>query len=425
MVSSTRAFDFLDWVGPHQLSMVLQARSRWRLLAAPIGPSEVRRTERWLATARVSLALSALFAVWMYPTRISLLHWLLAAYVLYSTGVMLLLKFHKHSTSAFRAVVHGADLLWPALIYLFPEGRNLFFVFFVFVLAAAAYRWGLWETIGTAAGSLALLWLESLALLHGLLAALDGFLVHHHWPKLGINVRELEPKRLFILSVCLLVMGWILGYLAEQHKLLRAELERASLADELHRGVLNSLLGLEMRLHALADLQEGSTAQELRQIQDILLEEARKLRELMQRVKPVNVDANGLRPRLMEIAQRFERDTGIRAKFVRDSSVVDIERSICGVVVRIVQEAFANVRKHSCATEVSIHLDRRDGNWQLTIEDNGVGFPYSGRFSQSELKASGRGPLVIIECVDSIGGELTLESTTGRGSRLEITIPRN
>jgi signal transduction histidine kinase len=415
----------LDWVGPHQLSLVLQARSRLRLLAAPIGPSEVRRTERWLATARVSLALSALFAVWMYPTRISVLYWLLAAYVLYSTGVMMLLKFHKHSTSAFRAVVHGADLLWPALIYLFPEGRNLFFVFFVFVLAAAAYRWGLWETIGTAAGSLTLLWLESVAQRHYLLAVFDGFLVHRHWPKLGINVSELEPKRLFILSVCLLVMGWILGYLAEQHKLLRAELERASLADELHSGVLGSLHGLEMRLHALADLQDGPTAQELRQIQDILLEEAQKLRELRQRVKPVNVDAKSLRPHLVQIAQRFERETGIQAKFVCDSTVVDIQRSICGVVVSIVQEALANVRKHSCATEVSIHLDRRDSNWQLTIEDNGVGFPYSGCFSQSELKASGRGPLVIMECVDSIGGELTLVSTTGRGSRLEITIPRN
>jgi len=416
----------LDWVGPHQLSMVLQARSRWRQLAAPIGPSEVRRTERWLATARVALAVSALFAVWMYPTQISWwAHWLLGIYIVHGFVVMLLFRFNKRSTPAFRALVHVADLMWPASIYVFATGRDLFFLFFVFVLAAAAYRWGLWETIGTAAGSLTILWSESVALRHGLLAALDGFLVHHHWPKLGINVSELEPKRLFILSVCLLVMGWILGYLAEQHKLLRAELERASLARELHDGVLNSLLGLEMRLHALADLQEGSTARELRQIQDILLEEARKLRELMQRVKPVNVDAKSLRPRLMEIAQRFERDTGIRAKFVCDSSVVDIECSICGVVVRIVQEAFANVRKHSCATEVSIHLDRRDSNWQLTIEDNGVGFPYPGRFSQSKLKASGRGPLVIMECVDSIGGELTLESTTGRGSRLEITIPRN
>jgi signal transduction histidine kinase len=409
------AFWTLDWI-PH---------SRWRLLSAPIGPSEVRRTERWLATARASFALFAFFAVWMYPTQISLLHWLLAAYLLYSTGVLLLLKLNKQSTAAFRVVVHGGDLLWPALIYPFPAGRNLFFVFFVFGLAAATYRWGLSETIGSAAGSIILLWLESVVLRQGLPAPLSGFLLRNHWPELGIDARELVPKKLLIPSLCLILMGWILGYLAEQHKLLRAELERASLARELHDGVLNSLLGLEMRLHALADLQEGSTAQELRQIQDILLEEARKLRELMQRVKPVNVDAKSLRPRLMEIAQRFERDTGIRAKFVCDSSAVDIERSICDVVVRIVQEALANVRKHSCATEVSVRLDRRDGNWQLTIDDDGVGFPYSGRFSQSELKASGRGPLVIIECVDSIGGELTLESTTGRGSRLEITIPRN
>ena len=339
--------------------------------------------------------------------------------------VMLLFRFNKRYTAAFRALVRVADLMWPAWIYVFATGRDLFFLFFLFVLAAAAYRWGLWETIGTAAGSLTFLWLESVALRHGLLAELDGFLVHHHWPKLGINVSELEPKRLFILSVCLLVMGWILGYLAEQHKLLRAELERASLADELHDGVLSSLLGLEMRLHALADLQEGSTAQELHQIQDILLEEARKLRELMQRVKPVDVDGKSLGSHLVELTQRFERETGIRAKFVRDSSVVDIERSICGMVVRIVQEALVNVRKHSCATDVSVRLDRRDGDWQLTIEDNGVGFQYSGRFSQSELKASGRGPLVIMECIESIGGELALGSTLGRGSRLEITIPRH
>ena len=426
MVSSTRTFDFFDWVSPHQLSTVLQARSPWRLLAAPIGPSEVRRTERWLATARVSLAVCALFAVWIYPTQISWwAHWLLGIYIIHSVVVMLLFRFNKRSTPAFRALVHVADMMWPASIYVFATGRDLFFLFFVFVLAAAAYRWGLWETIGTTAGSLILLWLESVALRHGLLAALDGFLVHNHWPKLGINVSELEPKRLFILSVCLLVMGWILGYLAEQHKLLRAELERASLARELHDGVLNSLLGLGMRLHPLADSQQGSMAQELRQIQDILLEEARKLRELMQRVKPVDVDTKSLRHHLVEITQRFERDTGIRAKFVRDSSVVDIERSICWIVVRIVQEALVNVRKHSCATDVSVRLDPRDGNWQLRIDDNGVGFPYSGRFSQSELKASGRGPLVIMECVDSIGGELTLESTAGRGSRLEITIPRN
>jgi signal transduction histidine kinase len=213
----------------------------------------------------------------MYSTQISWAHWLLGIYVIHGTVVMLLLKVCKQSTPAFRALVHAADLMWPALIYVFATGRNLFFLFFVFVLAAAAYRWGLWETLGTAAGSLTLLWSESVALRHGLLAPLDGFLVRYHWPELGIDVGELEPKHLFILSVCLLVMGWLLGYLAEQHKLLRAELGRASVARELHDGVLQSLLGVEMRLHVLSDSQEGSTARELRQIQDILLEEARKL----------------------------------------------------------------------------------------------------------------------------------------------------
>ena len=406
----TRTFDFFDWVSPHQLCSVLHARSRWRLLAAPIGPSEVRRTERWLSTARVSFAVCAFFAVWMYATRISWLHWLLGAYVLYSTGVMLLLKFHKHSTSAFRAVVHGADLLWPALIYLFPDGRNLFFVFFVFVLAAATYRWGLPETVGTAAGSLILLSLASVVLLQGLLSRLNGFFLRYHWPELGVDASDLELKKLLIPSVCLLLMACLLGYLAEQHKVLRAELERASLARELHDDVLPLLIGVQMRLHVLADSQKGSTAQELREIDHILLEGARKVRELMQRVKPVDVDAKSLRSRLLEITQRFERETGIRAKFVCDSGVVDIERSICGIVGRIVQEALANVRKHSCATDVWVRLDRKDDNWQLTIEDNGIGFPYSGRFSQSEMKAGGRGPLVIMECVDSIGGELTLES---------------
>ena len=109
---------------------------------------------------------------------------------------MLLLKIHKRSTSAFRAFVLGADLLWPALIYLFPEGRNLFFVFFVFVLPAATYRWGFWETVGTAAGSLILLSLESVVLRQGLLPRLNGFSLRYHWPELGIDARDSTKLRI-------------------------------------------------------------------------------------------------------------------------------------------------------------------------------------------------------------------------------------
>jgi hypothetical protein len=51
-----------------------------------------------LATARLTLAISALFAIWMDPTQISWwAHWLLGIYIIHSTVVMLLLRFHKQS----------------------------------------------------------------------------------------------------------------------------------------------------------------------------------------------------------------------------------------------------------------------------------------------------------------------------------------
>ena len=56
------------------------------------------------------------------------------------------------------------------------------------MLAAAAYRWGLWEAVGTATASVILLWLESVAIHLGFLGSVEGFLLRHRWPQLGIDV---------------------------------------------------------------------------------------------------------------------------------------------------------------------------------------------------------------------------------------------
>ena len=391
----------------------------------------MRRIERWLATARLALAISALFAIWMGPTLISWwAHWLLGIYIIHGTVVMLLLRFRKQSTPAFRSLVHAADLVWPALISAFATGPgNPFFLFFVFVLAAAAYRWGLWETVGTAAASVILLWLESVAVHLGLLASVEGFLLRHHMPQLGINVVELEGKHhLLMRSVYLLVMGWLLGYLAEQQKQLRAEVERGRFARELHDGALQSMIAVAMQLDVLrrhSAAQTVAVPQELARIHDLLLEEARKLRELMQQMKPLDVGANNLRAHLMELLERFQRETGITARFVCESTVLAIRpRGVCDAVACIVQEGLANVRKHSGASHVLVQFDRGNGYWRLTIDDDGHGFPFSGCFTAADLEADGKGPLVIKEYVRLIEGELTLESIAGQGSRLVITIPQ-
>ena len=248
--------------------MHLRPRSLWRN-RVPFSPEEIRRTERWLATARVFLAISALVAVWMDPAEIRSVwaYALLAIYIAQGTAIMLLLRWHQQSTPSFRYMVHGADVVWPALISLFTTTQsNPFFLFFLFVLAAAAYRWGLWETVMTAVASLSLLWLGSLVLS---IPSTRVWLAHHHLQIVKVTIADFDPKRLFMRSVYLLVMGFLLGYLAEQQKKLRAEKEVAARMLGLVRmdaglaGALSRIVGELLRLYgarrALIVSREGSS----------------------------------------------------------------------------------------------------------------------------------------------------------------------
>ena len=194
-------------------------------LRAPTSPGEVRRIERWLASARVFLAISALVAIWMDPSELGnsrWAYWILGLYIVHGVSVMLLVRFRKESTPSFRLLVHAADIIWPVLVTLFATSQGgPFFLVFFFVLGASAYRWGLRETFGTAIVSVVLLWAESFAVGHGVAAWIDRILAQHHLPPLGVNVAQFAPKRLFMLSAYLLVMGVLIVYLAEQQKRLR------------------------------------------------------------------------------------------------------------------------------------------------------------------------------------------------------------
>jgi signal transduction histidine kinase len=584
---------------------------------APADPSEIRRIERWLATARVFLAASALVAIYMDPTQLGnspAAYGLLGFYMGNSILVLMLLRRRKASTSRFRILVHAADIVWPAFISVFGDGpRSPFILFFVFVLTAAAYRWGLWETLSTAGAEVVLLWTESFLLFHVWLAH-GKTLPWHIFAGLRMNTTEFEPKRLFMLSVYLLVMGLLLGYLSEQQKHLRAEkavvtrmlskvrvdagltgtlqqmsreilamygarrllmasqeihshrtflgevsygdveasdftwldprpreaktyledfpgeafyatsegerwslialdregnqlpspstdslirlkerqsfqsvvavsfvfggewrgrvlvfdpslqgdtqeelrflldlfrqvgpavynvyllhrlrrragaAERARFARELHDGAVQSLIAVEMQVDVLRRQAETSPAVvggELGRIQGLLREEVLKLRELMQQMKSIDVDARRFLHLVTDTVERFERETGISARFVTDSAKLEMPDKVCRELLRIVQEGLVNVRKHSQARHALVRLSSHPSYWSLTLEDDGRGFPFSGRLTQEELEQMGKGPMIIKERVRLIGGSLTIESNPGTGTRLEIRVPKS
>ena len=541
--------------------------------------------------------------------------WLLIVYLTHATVVMLLVRVRRESTFAFRLVVHAADVVWPVLISMFaPAQRGPFFLFFVFVMAEAAYRWGLWETVITAATAVGLLWIGYLAISAGLEAALRQWLAPLHLPS-AVSFQELDPEQLIMTSVYLLVLGFLLGYMAQNQKKVRAEravitrvlsstrveagltgtmqqilgemmsiygarrvlsasqesnsyrvflaemgrgadgglgdvrwresapenvgaylfetpaeaiyaeriaedisavfldreghrlrdgkdidgkfleplartesfesvvsvaflfgkewsgrvflfdptrmgvpeeelrflqefaqqvgpaiynvylmrrlreragaVERARFARELHDGAIQSLIAVEMQLDVLRR-QSGQApvvTSELTRIQKLLREEVLKLRELMQAMKSFEVNSDRLLGFISDTVERFRRETGVAAQFVCELQRVDLPQKVCRELARIVQESLVNVRKHSGARNVLVRLAFRGGNLRLTVEDDGRGFPFSGKMSEAELETTGKGPAVIRERVRLLEGELTIESNPGHGARLEVRIP--
>ena len=216
-------------------------------------------------------------------------------------------------------------------------------------------------------------------------------------------------------------------YLQNRLQAKAGALERARVARELHDGVIQSLIGVEMQLEVLRTqkpLRFTPAADELMRLQHVVRDEVLNLRDLMQQMRPAEFDPDELLSHFADMVQHFGRDTGIRARFVTDLKQVPLERHVCFELVRIVQEGLANIRKHSAAKHVTVRFSLRDGAWRLEIDDDGRGFPFEGRLSHIELDAREAGPVIIKERVRAIGGQLAINSTPGRGSRLEVLVPQ-
>jgi signal transduction histidine kinase len=162
---------------------------------------------------------------------------------------------------------------------------------------------------------------------------------------------------------------------------------------------------------------------ELRETRDLVRRDMMNLRELMEQVRPVDVDRDRLPGELADLVDRFSRMSGIHARLVWAARSTDLTPRQCPEILRIVQEALANVRRHSRASHVTIRISSDVSDWEMTIEDDGCGFVFAGRRTHDRLREASEGPRMIRERVESLGGSLEIESSQ-RGSRLEIRLPR-
>jgi two-component system sensor histidine kinase DegS len=202
------------------------------------------------------------------------------------------------------------------------------------------------------------------------------------------------------------------------------EEERARIARELHDSVAQSLLKIIYAAgFALDFLKEDPklAVEEIDEVQQRAKDCLRELREIMANLRPTSLDILGLKETIVRYAEQFEEEYAISTS-VDLRGLESIPPSVELAIFRILQEELVNVRKHSNAESVRIKSETSQGDLILTVEDDGVGFDPELLAAEQE-SGEHLGLMAMRERAELLGGELTIDSVPGMGTRITIKIP--
>ena len=205
-----------------------------------------------------------------------------------------------------------------------------------------------------------------------------------------------------------------------------AAIERARLARDLHDGPVQTLVGLEFEIEAVRRqaMVQPVHATRLDALRDAVHHSIADTRDLMFRLQAPAASGDDVLRSIAELAVRLRRESGIDVRLVSSLASLEGSTDACRHLPRIVQEALANVRKHSGAHTVSITVSQNEHHNQLVVADDGRGFGFVGRLTLDQLERTDLGPKLIKQRVRAMHGSLTIDSTPGEGARIEVEWPR-
>jgi signal transduction histidine kinase len=213
--------------------------------------------------------------------------------------------------------------------------------------------------------------------------------------------------------------------LYEQVQDMAALKERDRLGRELHDGLAQVLSYVQFKSNALERLlSSGHVAQaqaELQEIQEVAREACRDVRESILGLRTTVTPGVGLIPTLTEYLQRFSQQSGIRARLVMgDDAIVKFAPAAEIQLLRIIQEALTNARKHSQASRAWVRFEADETGTVITVEDDGRGFDPSliGQDGWEHF-----GLKTMRERAESVGGVLQISTQPGQGTRLTVQLP--
>lgn len=212
--------------------------------------------------------------------------------------------------------------------------------------------------------------------------------------------------------------------LYEKTQQLAVAAERDRLAREMHDGLAQVLGYICVKARTaealLAAGEADRVGEELEKLRHVAQAAHADVRECILGLKTTISGERGLTAALKEYVRSYSLQSGIRTELVVDTpgEVVPLSPTAEVQLLRIVQEALTNVRKHSGATRVMVRMWVEGDRFCVVVEDNGRGFSARPRTEGLHF-----GLQTMAERARSVGGLVEIESRPGQGTRVLATLP--
>ncbi|MEO0988608.1 MAG: sensor histidine kinase [Cyanobacteria bacterium J06639_14] len=205
----------------------------------------------------------------------------------------------------------------------------------------------------------------------------------------------------------------ILAMTAEAERL-SIDLERTRIARDVHDSLGHTLTGLDMQLklaQSLYPTQPERASQALSRAQDLSRQSLQETRRTASKIHPEVFNLNAALKTLIEQMKQTQ------------TCFIDHHLETPPLPVRlseqlymVIKEGLVNVQKHSQASHVSLHVQKNSNIIYVQLSDNGIGF-------EPQTPKAGFGLQGMRERVESLKGQITLQSTPGEGTTIQITLP--
>lgn len=198
--------------------------------------------------------------------------------------------------------------------------------------------------------------------------------------------------------------------------------ERLRISRELHDEAGQALTSLKISLDLLRSglpAEQESLRARLADVAGLADETMETLRTLAHDLRPPGLDAFGLNVALEGLCYDFSARTALPVRY-HGLDLPELPTAVALSMYRLVQEALTNIAKHAEATQVEVNVARGDGQLELSIADNGKGFPAE---ADAPRQRGGIGLVSMRERAELLGGTLDIETSPGQGTRLIARIP--